>query len=107
MDRRECVLYLVVDIFLTTLVGKDFDGGEVGQAVIEGLTSSDMTLISWTTIPSGQFTEGTASVVKAIKDEQAWIIVASESCAVWILANLTHTFHSKRRSYGSSAGLSI
>ncbi|KAF8184678.1 hypothetical protein BJ912DRAFT_853007 [Pholiota molesta] len=80
----------------------DFDGGEVGQAVIEGLTSSDMTLISWTTIPSGQFTEGTASVVKAIKDEKAWIIVAINEGAT---ARLQDSLSNPNASYDGTTAI--
>lgn len=58
---------------------QDFDGGEVGQAIIQGLTTLPESTIKWTVVPASQFPEGVTGLIHAVKDEQTWVAVASAS----------------------------
>ncbi|KJA21332.1 hypothetical protein HYPSUDRAFT_743132 [Hypholoma sublateritium FD-334 SS-4] len=54
----------------------DFDGGEVGQAIMQGLTTLPESTIKWIVVPATQFPEGVTGLIHAVEDEQAWVAVA-------------------------------
>lgn len=59
---------------------KDFDGDQVGQFVTQELSPRSSRIVHWNIMPASNFPNGTADVLTAlIKDEQAWIVVTSES----------------------------
>ncbi|KAF8965751.1 hypothetical protein BDZ97DRAFT_1810822 [Flammula alnicola] len=80
----------------------DFDGGEIGQAVIEGLTSSPNSIVNWAVIPSSRFPEGVPAVVQALKDEQAWFMVTINPGST---ARLESSISNPDPSYNGSAAV--
>ncbi|KIJ91619.1 hypothetical protein K443DRAFT_135467 [Laccaria amethystina LaAM-08-1] len=54
----------------------DFDGGNVGLAVVQTLSTMSSNDIQWATIPASQFPEGIDQLAHEIVDEAAWAAVA-------------------------------
>ncbi|KAF9483273.1 hypothetical protein BDN70DRAFT_873964 [Pholiota conissans] len=80
----------------------DFDGGEIGQAVVQGLTAPEVTFIRWTTIPSTQFAVGVSGLMDAMKDEKAWVAVAINDGAT---ARLQASISSPNASYDGTMAI--
>ncbi|KAF8073458.1 hypothetical protein FPV67DRAFT_1736907, partial [Lyophyllum atratum] len=58
----------------------DFDGGLVGQTVVQALTSqqvSQMGKVTWTAIPASQFQNGLGELGDAVVEEKTWAAVAT------------------------------
>ncbi|KAF9552630.1 hypothetical protein CPC08DRAFT_646653 [Agrocybe pediades] len=54
----------------------DFDGGEIGQAVTQGLVASTAGgTIEWRVVSPGEFEDGVDGVIRGVKEEHIWIAV--------------------------------
>jgi hypothetical protein len=66
-------------VFLLILY-KDFDGGSVGQAVVDGLTMPGLPFpIDWAVLRAEQFPDGVASVFHGVAEHETWVAVIGES----------------------------
>jgi len=61
---------------MVLFTGKDFDGGEIGQAVSEGLVASTASgTIEWRVVSPSQFEDGVQGVIRGVKEEHIWVAV--------------------------------
>ena len=70
---------------------QDFDGGSVGQAVVNGLTSTQTPsgVMAWRTVNASEFPGGVSQLGYAVVQQKAWAAVAScvdISSLYWIFA---------------------
>jgi hypothetical protein len=56
---------------------KDFDGGDVGDAVTRGLLESRMWMVRWRIEPAERYPKGVDDIIAAIHDDLVWVAVAS------------------------------
>ena len=71
------VRLIISDFFMSKSDIKDFDGGLIGQGVVQALTTpSPFSKISWTVIPASQFPGGVQDVAHAVLEEKAWVAVS-------------------------------
>jgi len=64
------------DKFLTLI--QDFDGGLLGQEVVQGLNSQpSSSKITWTVVSPTQFPLGVEDLARAVKEEHTWVAVTS------------------------------
>jgi len=60
------------------LLPKDFDGGLIGQGVVQALsTQPSASKITWTVLPASQFPGGPQEVGAAVLEEHTWVAVIS------------------------------
>ncbi|KAJ7737933.1 hypothetical protein B0H16DRAFT_1730100 [Mycena metata] len=80
----------------------DFDGGMVGQGVVQALSAIDPMPggISWSVVPASQFPGGVAQLEDAILREDTWYGLAINAGAS---ANLTAAIPAADETYNSSA----
>ncbi len=63
---------------------KDFDGGLIGQGVVQALTSqSGFSKVSWRVVPPSQFPGGLTELAHAVLEEKTWVAISG----------LGHIFH--------------
>ena len=58
---------------------QDFDGGNVGQAVVNGLTASQTPtgVMAWRIINASEFPSGVSQLGHAVVQQKTWAAVAS------------------------------
>lgn len=61
------------------LSSKDFDGGFIGQGVVQALSAqpNSASKITWTVLPASQFPGGGHEVGAAVLEEHTWVAVIS------------------------------
>ena len=58
---------------------KDFDGGLIGQGVVQALSAQPSgSKITWTVVPASQFPGGVHEVGAAVLEEHTWAAITSE-----------------------------
>ncbi|TFK64732.1 hypothetical protein BDN72DRAFT_801842, partial [Pluteus cervinus] len=58
----------------------DFDGGQIGSTITQGLTSAALvqasgSYVAWIVVPSSNFPNGPSDVAEKVLDEKAWVAV--------------------------------
>ncbi|RDB27751.1 Nitrosoguanidine resistance protein SNG1 [Hypsizygus marmoreus] len=88
----------------------DFDGGVVGQSVVQSLTtSSRFSKVTWTAVPASQFQGGLAQVANDVVEQKSWVAVAihegtsSRLQASYINPNATYNGTDAMTVYASEA----
>lgn len=72
---------------------QDFDGGEIGQGVIQGLQFTQalpFARIDWSVVPSSQFPGGESQVADQVLDEKIWaaVVGAFPVCRLFFVFSL-------------------
>ncbi|KAG5641494.1 hypothetical protein DXG03_005091 [Asterophora parasitica] len=85
----------------------DFDGGEVGQSVVQALTSPEvggMGKINWSVIPASRFPKGVKDVGDALVEQHAWAAITINSGSS---ARLNASYISPNASYDGSEAITV
>lgn len=85
----------------------DFDGGLVGQTVVQALTSqqvSQMGKVTWTAIPANQFPNGLGELGEAVMEERTWAAIAIHAGST---ANLQASYATPNASYDGSTAITV
>ena len=57
---------------------KDFDGGLIGQGVVQALSAqTGASKVTWTVVPASQFPGGVHEVGAAVLEEHTWVAIIS------------------------------
>jgi hypothetical protein len=63
---------------------QDFDGGVVGQTVVNGLTTApNPTRVTWKAVNASEFPGGATQLVDAVLDYRTWVAIASCVVLPW------------------------
>ena len=63
---------------LTRTCYKDFDGGDVGRVVTQGLLNSRSWMVHWRVVPAERYPMGLNDIIQAIHDDVVWVAVTSK-----------------------------
>lgn len=79
MDCCKCLRSILretsIDVDLSL---KDFDGGLIGQGVVQALNAQPgASKITWSVLPASQFPGGAHEVGAAVLEEHTWVAVIS------------------------------
>ncbi|KAG6899983.1 hypothetical protein C0995_004558 [Termitomyces sp. Mi166 len=94
-------------IYFKVLFGGDFDGGFIGQTVVEALTAEQMgslDKITWTAIPPNQFPDGLDQLADAVREEKTWAAIAIHAGST---ARLQASYMTPNASYDGSEAITI
>ncbi|KAG6859473.1 hypothetical protein C0995_008139 [Termitomyces sp. Mi166 len=86
---------------------EDFDGGFIGQTVVEALTAEQMgslDKITWTAIPPDQFPDGLDQLANAVREEKTWAAIAIHAGST---ARLQASYMTPNASYDGSEAITI
>ncbi|RDB16010.1 Nitrosoguanidine resistance protein SNG1 [Hypsizygus marmoreus] len=85
----------------------DFDGGRVGQTVVQALTSpeaSQLGKVTWTAVPASQFPDGLGQLGNAVVNEQTWVAIAIHAGST---ARLQASYASPNASYTGTDTITV
>ncbi|KAA1474307.1 hypothetical protein DENSPDRAFT_803883 [Dentipellis sp. KUC8613] len=84
----------------------DFDGGEIGAAVVQAVRASTgaPAQMAWSVVAPGAYPGGEGDLVRAVVDEQAWVIIAINSGAS---NSLNNAVASADASYNGSLAVTV
>jgi len=86
---------------------QDFDGGIVGQAVVNGLTATQTpsdVIMAWRSVNASEFPGGLSELGRAVVGQKTWAAVAISEGAT---ARLQSSYHSPNASYNGSDAISF
>ncbi|GLB45512.1 putative protein of unknown function (DUF3533) [Lyophyllum shimeji] len=85
----------------------DFDGGLVGQTVVQALTSQQVSQagkVTWSAVPASQFPSGLGQLGEAVLEERTWVAIAIHAGST---ANLQASYENPNVSYDGSSAISV
>ncbi|KDQ25078.1 hypothetical protein PLEOSDRAFT_1097905 [Pleurotus ostreatus PC15] len=84
----------------------DFDGGEIGQAVLQGIQNipAAATKVHWEVHPAGEFPNGAADVSAAVLEEHCWVAISINSGSS---DALTSALANANASYAGSSAITV
>ncbi|KII92913.1 hypothetical protein PLICRDRAFT_103321 [Plicaturopsis crispa FD-325 SS-3] len=83
----------------------DFDGGAIGQAVVQAFASiSGKNTFTWTVVPAGDYPGGPNDLSDAVLNEKIWIGISVNPGAS---TNLTNALSSSDASYNGSSAVTV
>ncbi|PPQ93065.1 hypothetical protein CVT25_011941 [Psilocybe cyanescens] len=82
----------------------DFDGGQVGQFVMENLRTAERGAISWEVVPSSRFRMGLSDLKEAVQENGAWVAVVVNADAT---SRLESSVANPNASYNGAEAITI